>query len=112
MTCPSTQVVLLLLLLPHRLQMEPAANLLEHFNTPGTAARLAARSTDHDPPLEGSLPDANLVSFELGLFRRLLLEAAVYGAVLFGVEQNVEQQYGYKLACRREREAHAGQPPL
>jgi hypothetical protein len=92
--------------------MEPAANLLEHFNTPGTAARLAARSTDQNPHLEGSLPDADLVSFELGLFRRLLLEAAVYGAVLFGVEQQVEQQYAYKLACRREREAHAGQPPL
>ncbi|WIA35180.1 hypothetical protein OEZ86_003645 [Tetradesmus obliquus] len=92
--------------------MEPAANLLEHFNTPGTAARLAARSTEQDPPLEGSLPDANLVSFELGLFRRLLLEAAVYGALLFGVEQQVERQYSYKLSCRREREAHAGQPPL
>ncbi|WIA35179.1 hypothetical protein OEZ86_003645 [Tetradesmus obliquus] len=95
-----------------QIQMEPAANLLEHFNTPGTAARLAARSTEQDPPLEGSLPDANLVSFELGLFRRLLLEAAVYGALLFGVEQQVERQYSYKLSCRREREAHAGQPPL
>jgi hypothetical protein len=93
-----------------QIRMEPAANILEHFNIPGTAAKLAAK-TGLDAAA-GALPDADLVAFEFGLFQQLLLEAAVYGAVLFGVEQKVEQQYGYELACRREREAHAGQPAM
>lgn len=91
----------------------------EHFNTPGTSARLAAKAADQaargwsgQGAEDSTLPDANLVSFEFGLFQRLLLEAAVYGAVLYGVERRLEQHYGYKLACRREREAHAGQPPM
>lgn len=42
----------------------------------------------------------------------MLLEAAVYGAVLFGVEQKLEQQYSYKLSTRRDREEQADQPPL
>lgn len=92
-----------------QIRMEPAANILEHFNIPGTAAKLAAK-TGLDAA--GALPDADLVAFEFGLFQQLLLEAAVYGAVLFGVEQKVQQQYGYELACRREREAHAGQPAM
>jgi hypothetical protein len=44
--------------------------------------------------------------------QRMLLEAAVYGAVLFGVEQRLESQYGYKLSSRKDREGQAGQPPL
>ncbi|KAF8060476.1 hypothetical protein HT031_004652 [Scenedesmus sp. PABB004] len=102
-----------------QIQMEPAANLLEHFNTPGTAARLAARAADAsargwsgEGPPPGSLPDADLVSFELGLFRRLLLEAAVFGAVLHGVEVELEAAHGYALSSRAEREAHRGAAPL
>lgn len=44
--------------------------------------------------------------------QRMLLEAAVYGAVLFGVEQRLESEYGYKLSSRKDREEQAGQPPL
>lgn len=44
--------------------------------------------------------------------QRMLLEAAVYGAVLFGVEQKLEQQYSYKLSTRKDREEQAGQPPM
>jgi hypothetical protein len=42
----------------------------------------------------------------------MLLEAAVYGAVLFGVEQRLEREYDYKLSLRQDREEQAGQPPL
>lgn len=44
--------------------------------------------------------------------QRMLLEAAVYGAVLFGVEQRLESEYGYKLSSRKDREEQAGQLPL
>jgi hypothetical protein len=44
--------------------------------------------------------------------QRLLLEGAVFGAVLFGVEQRLEQQFSYPLSSRRDREEQAEQPPL
>lgn len=102
-----------------QITMEPAAKMWEHFNTPGASAQLAARAADKaargwsgEGPDEGSLPDADLVAFEFGLFQRLLLEAAVFGCVLFGAEQWVEQQYGYKLSSRKDREEQAGKPPM
>jgi hypothetical protein len=46
------------------------------------------------------------------VLQRLLLEAAVYGALLFGAERQLEQQHGYELSSRRDREEQAAQPPL
>lgn len=84
----------------------------------GAAARLAAKAADKQArgwsgaDAEGALPDADLLTFEFGLFQRMLLEAAVYGAVLYGTEQRLERDYCYKLSARKDREEHAGQPPL
>lgn len=44
--------------------------------------------------------------------QRMLLEAAVYGAVLFGVEQRLDREYGYKLSARKDTEEQAGLPPM
>jgi hypothetical protein len=52
------------------------------------------------------------VLFLLCVVQRMLLEAAVYGAVLFGVEQRLDTEYGYKLSARKDREEQAGKPPL
>jgi hypothetical protein len=48
----------------------------------------------------------------LCVLQRMLLEAAVYGAVLFGVEQRLDREYGYKLSARKDREEQAGLPPM
>lgn len=45
------------------------------------------------------------MAFEFGLFQRLILEAAVFGALLFNAEQRLEREFGYTLSSRRDREA-------
>lgn len=102
-----------------QIKTEPVANLWEHYNTPGASAKLAAKAADKSArgwsgqgPDDGSLPDADLVTFEFELFQRLLLEASVFGSVLFGAEQCLEQQYGYQLSSRKDREEHAGKAAL
>jgi hypothetical protein len=88
---------------------------LEHFNAPGTSARLAAAAADraargfgnNDSDASGGLPDADLVSFEFGLFQRLLLEAALLGVALRRAEDVIQDRHGYPLMARAEREAVA-----
>lgn len=101
---------------PCRRRPHNTANMLEHFNPPGSAAKLAAKVADKQArgwsgDAADGLPDADLITFELGLFQRMLLEAAVFGAVLHGVEAHVERAYSYQLACRREREAQQAAAP-
>ena len=58
--------------------------------------------------LDTGLPEADLVSCQVGLFKSLLFEAAVFGALLRDAEEQV-QQNGYQLASYEQRRHHAQQ---
>jgi hypothetical protein len=61
--------------------------------------------------MEPSLPEADLLSFELGGFQRLLLEAGVFGFLMRRAEAQL-QAGGYQLASLAARRECAGQPAV
>ena len=95
--------------------LEPASSISEHYSAPGTAEELAREAKRKaargwDPGAADAapkLPEADLVTFKVGGFGALLVEAAVVGCLLWESERRVEKM-GYSLESRAERAKHLG----
>ena len=53
------------------------------------------------------LPEADLVTFQVGEFAGLLVEAAVVGCLLWEAEKKVQGEFGYPLEPKASRAQHA-----
>lgn len=53
------------------------------------------------------LPEADLVTFQVGEFARLLIEAAVMGCLIWEAEKKVQGDFGYSLEAKETRMQHA-----
>lgn len=53
------------------------------------------------------LPEADLVTFRVGEFAGLLIEAAVMGCLVWDAERKVQVDFGYALEPKAARAAHA-----
>ena len=54
------------------------------------------------------LPEADLVTFRVGEFAGLLIEAAVMGCLVWDAEHKVQRDFGYALEPKSTRAAHTG----
>lgn len=52
------------------------------------------------------LPEADLVTFRVGEFAALLIEAAVLGCLVRDAEHKVQHDYGYALEPKAARAEH------
>jgi hypothetical protein len=90
--------------------LEPAASISEHYSPPGAAeeaAREAKRKAARgwDAGAAPTLPEADLVTFKVGGFGALLVEAAIMGCLLLDSERRVEE-LGYALESKADRAKH------
>lgn len=53
------------------------------------------------------LPEADLVTFRVGEFAGLLIEAAVMGCLVWDAERKVQKDFGYALEPKAARAEHA-----
>lgn len=53
------------------------------------------------------LPESDLVSFRVGEFAGLLVEAAVMGCLFWEAERKVQDDFAYALEPKAARAAHA-----
>jgi hypothetical protein len=95
--------------------LEPASAISEHYSPPGSAeemARNARSKQERGWQVDASkaapeLPEADLVTFSVGEFGGLLVEAAVIGSLLWEVERTVQEDYSYKLGPKAARQQQA-----
>lgn len=52
------------------------------------------------------LPEADLVTFQVGEFAGLLIEAAVMGCLFWEAEKKVQSEFGYPLESKAARAQH------
>jgi len=96
--------------------LESASSIPEHYSPPGTAEELqrqARQKQERGWQVDASqatpeLPEADLVTFSVGQFGGLLVEAAVVGCLLWETERKVQEDFEYKLEPKAARQQHAG----